>query len=456
MFVVALLTLGTLHLDPGFRSFPEIAALVGEAPGELRCDPKIAHRMAFVSAKAISRGGLARALRLVVVQEGDQKVLKAADADLEREWAADVRRVMERQYARFAQLVVAAAEEREKRNLTLDDWNGPDNTGMKVLADPNSTREQRTLALDQYLGDLADMEVHLGGGARMLAALAEFPPEFPPELVERGFSVDVRPFSALSRRTLASLATNFPGLTGGPESLLVRRRVVERHTLKAWIGIIDPSGVIEPRRVASLGTWPFLNGLFGAKSLATEKNELLRLRRFATELAARRAEEREGRALVGAYAAEVAPMIGSSDYRRPSPMFSLSNLSEAWARRGHDVIQELDPESELLAGLFQSGQMTPGGPWSPTVVEGVLVLRPLARFVNGSRRFPYRALFALEATGETPEGAQRHTPGWPLPESMAGYVALAGPSDRWLTTPYRGWSATYENLDRAASSRRVI
>lgn len=457
---LGLLAFAPLNLSPEMRSFPEIAALVGTTPTEVRCDPKIAHRMAFISAKAISREGLLRALDLAIVQEGERKVLKSANAELEREWATEIRRLREAQYSRYAQLMIVADEERKNRPEGIEDERF-DPSAWRAMYDEGATRDEKLKAIDTHLASEAWMSVNYGGGYRLAPTLAEFPSQIPPELIERGSLTDVLPFSALSERTLTSLAMQYPKLKGGPESFLVRRRVLGRHEMRVTIGIVDPPNVLPPVQVGRLQAFPYLIGsVLSTSSLKAMKNRITRLRKFDTWLAEKRLGEGEGRALVKAYAAEVPEMFASAEERpKPNGAFvpndSLSKITEVWAKRGHDVIQELDPEGEYGAGGIENGRLHPNSAWSPTVIEGVLVLRPLFRWVNGSRRYPYRALFALEATGESPDSTRRGST-QPPSEAMARYVAHAGPRDRWWTTGYRGWAAQLESLDRAASARRVL
>lgn len=387
----------SLHLAPGFRTFPEIAALVGETPSEVRCDPQIAHRMVFASARSISREGLLSALGLVVVPDGKRRLMKDADAKLEREWASTVRDSLARRSVRTIGAALAAAE--AGTPSPGSNWYAAPN---RILTDPKATPAERKRADQSWLDAYGafrtgDEEFKESIGAER--ALAAFPAEVSGELLERGLAFDAMPLAALPSGTVATLRRVYPDLKGGPDAIVLRRvtSLQGAFALSVQFAMVDPGQIVPFSwgfAVVAIpdSPEPSMTGDF----LRADAERVLPLRLYRTTIAAIRATEAPGRALVDAYAAEVPPLSipGAT---------SLSQAVEAWAAKGHDVIQELDPLSEDLLSCFVGTRLRPNGDWSPQSVEGILVLRPLLRFVNARRRFPIAALMALEATGDRPK-----------------------------------------------------
>ena len=458
-----------LTLKPGIRTYPEIAALLGETPTEVRCDPRIENRAAFVAAKAISREGLLKPLGLALAPDGKtkegeptnrvRKKLVLANTDDERLWADRLRGTLASRYARLIAAVTTAANAGPQLfdKGADENWQAP---LVRVLNDPKSPPAERRRADDALLAGFARIvvtdfgdtpEASNTGEARALAlALTAFPAEVPPALLSEEALYDTLPLEGLPPAARAALARAFPALRGGRDAVAVRRRRLFRLGaavgIEASVGLADPGlargftfAVLVTAGPAMYGYAPSLTSAL----LRADAERDLPLPRFAEAVAARRKEEAGARALIEEWVKE-APLKGES----------LSQIAEAWAARGHDVVMELDPPLEDTKSVLPGSNLAPESDWSPKIVEGVLALRPLARFLDGPRRYPYAALRALEATGERFQGPTfLYGTTFPASEKMAEYVRLAGPGDRWGATNYRGWKDGV--LDRAATLRRV-
>ena len=433
--LLVLARVAPLSLAPGVRTFPEIAALVAETPGAIKCDPKIAHRAAFVSAKSISRAGLLDALGLKLVpDEKGRELMKATDEVQERKWAEDVRAEFSRRYARVMASALAADARGKGQALGDEEFH----RYVDPLSDPGVTPAERREVADAWNDRVGRALVDDPKGVAAVRTLAAMPSEVPMEVFERGVSFQAVPLTALPEGTIAALRTAYPALQGGAGTMVVRtiRLVDDMRMVFVDAAIIDPAycGPIDTGFALDVraGRTPSGVGAFTTDLLLTETTGAFRMRGYRAFVEEARRGEAEGRALMARYLNEV-PLP-----RRPEERASLSQIAAAWAAKGRDVVMELSPKAEETARVLDGKGLRAESDWSPRVVEGALVLRPLTRFLDARRRYPYAALRAYEEAKTDAVGA---------------YVRFAGPGDRFDYVEYHGRGRG--RWDGMATGRRI-